>query len=190
MIDKQTIKTLKNITLFKLNGVNENTKFLGRKVLKWIQVSEKSKSELVRNVILNALKKAGILLEYKTGHNLITTAGRTVIARLTAGDATYSGEINYGALGTDSTTATNGDTTLGTEVYRKVQYSQSYSGAVCYVDFFYSATDWDGTAEEFGNFIDGEAGADTGQMFSHLITGGWVKSATESLFVSCQYTYA
>jgi len=122
-------------------------------------------------------------------HNIIVTVGRSVLAQLLAGETTYSGEINYGALGTEvAPVPANSDTQLGTEVFRKLVASQSYEDNVCYLDFFYTAGDCDGTYTEFGNFIDGEAGADTGQLFSYIATGGWVKSNTESLFISCEYT--
>jgi hypothetical protein len=104
------------------------------------------------------------------------------------GDTTYSGEINYGARGTSSTAVANSDTKLGTEVYRKLYASHTTDGNnVVYIDFFYAATDWSGTANEFGNVIDGTSSADTGQLFSHILTGGWTKTDTQSLFISCQY---
>jgi hypothetical protein len=122
-------------------------------------------------------------------HNIIVTAGFNVLARLLAGDTTYSGEINYGALGTKvSPVPVLGDTTLGTEAYRKLVASQSADTNIAYIDFFYAAGDCNGTYTEFGNFIDGTAAADSGQLFSYIATGGWVKTALESLFVSCEYT--
>ncbi len=128
-------------------------------------------------------------------HNLIVTVGLNVLARLLAGDATYSGEINYGAVGTGvAPVPALGDVALDTEEFRKLQSSQSASGTVSYIDFFYSAGDFDtdviGAITEFGNFIDGGAGADSGQLFSYIATGGWTKTSTESLFVSCEYTLA
>lgn len=121
-------------------------------------------------------------------HNLTTTVGRSVLAQRLANTTTYTGVINYGALGSDNTAAAVGDTTLATEVFRKVVASGSYSGNISFVDFFYAKADTNGTYEEFGTFIDGTGSADSGQMFSHLITGGWTKSASESMTVACQYT--
>lgn len=122
-------------------------------------------------------------------HNIIVTVGRAVLAERLAGGTTYSGEINYGALGTGvAPSPANGDTTLDTEAFRKLAASQTFSDNIAYVDFFYTASDTSGTFTEFGNFIDGLAGVDTGQLFSYIATGGWVKSGSESLFVSCQYT--
>jgi hypothetical protein len=139
--------------------------------------------------LLEELKAAGIVQQHLAAHNLITTRGRAVLASLLAGDTTYSGQINYGALGSSSTAVNNSDTQLGTEVYRKLFASHTTDGNnVAYVDFFYAATDTNGTYNEFGNFIDGTASANTGRIFSHILTGGWVKSNVQSMFISCQYT--
>ncbi len=125
--------------------------------------------------------------EYKIT-NLITTVGRATFAQRLANDTTYTGIINYGALGSSATAVANADTTLGTEVFRKVTASTSDTDNIAYIDFFYSKTDTNGTYEEFGTFIDGTASADTGQMFTHALTGSWVKTASESMTVSVTYT--
>lgn len=141
-------------------------------------------------LIYNYLREKGVLIgEVWEKHNIVVTAGRNVLARRLAGNTTYTGAINYGALGTQaSPSIVNGATQLGTEAYRKLVSSQSYSSNIAYVDFYYAATDCNGTYTEFGNFIDGAAGANTGQLFSYIATGGWVKSSVQSLFISCQYT--
>lgn len=139
--------------------------------------------------ILNYLIDCGAVLKINKEHNLITTVGRTEIAKgLTNGRATAP-IINYGALGTAaSPTPSNSSTQLGTEVYRKVPASQSNDNNIAYVDFFYAAADCNGTYTEFGNFIDGTASANSGSLFSYIATGGWAKTSAQSLFVSCQYT--
>ncbi len=141
-------------------------------------------------LLLKYLKDKGIVLDFKYKRNLITTRGRNVLARLLSGDTTYSGQINYGALGTQaSPSPSNSSTQLGTEVYRKIYSSHTQDGNnICYVDFFYAATDTNGTYTEFGNFIDGTGTANSGRIWSYIATGGWTKSALVSLFVSCQYT--
>jgi len=140
--------------------------------------------------ILDVLDSHGILLSHTCQKNLITTVGREVMARLLAGDATYTGEINYGALGSSTTAPANADTTLGTETVRFLASSQAYDENIAYIDFFIEAGTATGTHEEFGNFIDGTALVGTGQMWSHILTGGWTKGASASLFISCQYTFA
>ncbi|MDF1498513.1 MAG: hypothetical protein P1P85_04145 [Patescibacteria group bacterium] len=120
--------------------------------------------------------------------NIVTTAGRTVLARLLIGDVTFSGEINYCALGTDATASTVGDTTLGVEVFRKQISSGSYSTSNAYISTFFTATETTGTYNEIGHFIDGAAGVNTGQLFSRIADPETVelpitKSATESLTI-------
>lgn len=139
--------------------------------------------------ILRRLEAQGVIERHHAAHNLVGTVGRNVIARLLVGDTTYTGAINYGALGTSGTTPNNSDTQLGTELYRKLYASRTTDGNnVSYIDFFYAATDTNGTYNEFGNVIDGTASANTGRLFSHILTGGWVKSNLQSMFISCQYT--
>ncbi|MCX6756343.1 MAG: hypothetical protein NTX85_03310 [Candidatus Nomurabacteria bacterium] len=139
--------------------------------------------------ILSVLRKTGALIKHSHRHNLITTAGRTVLARRIAGNTTYTGAINYGLLGMQaSPVPANSSTQLGTEVFRKLAASQTFDNNIAYVDFFYTAGDTNGTYTEFGNVIDGTATVNTGQLFSYVATGGWVKSNAQSLFVSCKYT--
>ena len=124
----------------------------------------------------------------KVVKNLITTAGRSVLMQRLANTTTYTGIINYGVLGSSATAVANGDTQLGTEVFRKVVASSSYSTNNAFIDFFFAKADTNGTYQEFGTTIDGTASANTGQLFTHALTGGWTKSASESMTVACQYT--
>lgn len=137
-------------------------------------------------VLMESLKR--FMVREMVVKNLVTTVGRSVLAQRLANTTTYTGVINYGALGSSSTAVANGDTQLGTEVFRKVVASSSYTTNVAFIDFFYSKADTNGTYQEFGTFIDGSAGANTGQIFTHALTGGWTKSASESMVVSSQYT--
>lgn len=120
--------------------------------------------------------------------NIVVTVGRSVIAQRLANILTYTGVINYGALGSSSTAVNNSDIKLGTEVFRKIVASTSFTTNVAFIDFFYSKADTNGTYQEFGSFIDGTGTVDTGQLFSHVLTGGWIKASSESMTVSCQYT--
>jgi hypothetical protein len=120
--------------------------------------------------------------------NIVPTVGRAVIAQRLAGVLTYTGTINYGALGTSSTAVTNSDTQLGAEVFRKVPAVVSASSNVATLQFFFTKTETSGTYQEWGVFIDGTASANTGQMLSHLLTGGWTKSSSETMTVLSTYT--
>lgn len=119
--------------------------------------------------------------------NMIVSVGRQVFAGLLIGETTYSGEINYGALGTGSTAVNDADTVLDTEVKRKSIATRSRVGNTITLRFFYTKSDTNGTYEEFGTFIDGTSSADTGAMFNRVLTGGWVKTALEALTVTVQF---
>ena len=183
---KQELKIHQNIFALNLRpDLKEDSKEVG--IVRKLVRKYVFKKDLVKDTIFKQFVAQGLILGVKAKHNLIPTVGRAVLARLLSGDATYSGEINYGALGSGTTAFTNASTILNTEVYRKLASSQAYDDNIAYIDFFIASGDVaDQTFEEFGAFIDGTASADTGQAFSLLITGGWVKSG--SLFISCKYT--
>jgi hypothetical protein len=140
------------------------------------------------NELLQALRK------FKTREmlvrNLVPTVGRAVLAQRLAGTLTYTGTINYGALGSASTAVSNSDVKLGTEVFRKIPATASASSNVSTLQFFFTKADTNGTYNEWGVFIDGTGSADSGQMFSHLLTGGWVKSSGETMTVLSTYTFS
>lgn len=121
--------------------------------------------------------------------NITTTAGRTVLARRLSGNTTYSGSINYTALGTSNTAPTVGDTQLGTETYRKALSSGTYLNNVAYIETFFSASEVNGTFQEYANFIDGSGSANSGQMFNRF-TQTVSKSATETLNVQSVVTFS
>ena len=120
--------------------------------------------------------------------NIIPTVGRATFAQRLIGTYTYTGTINYGALGSSSTSPTNSDVKLGTEVFRKVVASSNVSSNVAFIDFYFAKADTNGTYNEWGTFIDGTESANSGQMFTHALTGGWSKLATESMTISTTYT--
>lgn len=160
----------------------------------WVEKSSKIVADLRQairtgnNAIINTLKQSGAVLEVKEATNIIPTSGRAVLARLLAGDATYSGEVDYGALGSGTTAFTNASTQLNTEVYRSQADSQAFDDNIAYIDWFIASGDVaDQTFQEFGAFIDGTGTANSGQAWSLLITGGWVKSG--SMFISAKYTF-
>lgn len=138
--------------------------------------------------IIKNLMFAGVITNVQTATNIIPTTGRNVLARLLTGDPTYSGEIDYGALGDAvSPVFTNSSTTLVNETFRSQADSQAFDDNITYIDWFIASGDVaDGTFTEFGAFIDGTGAADSGQAWSLLATGGWVKSG--SMFISAKYT--
>ena len=122
-------------------------------------------------------KKAEQIVE-----NITTTNGRATFAQRLGGDTTYTGIVNYTALGDDNTAPVIGDATLGNEVYRKALSSGTDASNVAYLETFFSATETSGTYEEYGMFIDGTGSADTGVLFNRF-TSTVTKTLTETLNV-------
>ena len=137
--------------------------------------------------LLNRLKELSGGVKEKVFYNKIVAVGRECFSRRLINDTTYTGVINYGAVGTGSAAVSDSDTVLDTEVKRKGVATRARSGNVVTLRFFYSKADVSGTLNEFGTFIDGTSTVDTGQMFNRALTGGWVKSASEALSVSVQF---
>lgn len=130
---------------------------------------------------------SGFLLRRFVVENITTTAGRTVIAQRLSGTTTYTGIVNYGAVGTGTTAPAVGQTQLVAETYRKGLSSGTNAANIAYLENFYNATEVTGTLEEFAFFIDGTGSANTGQMFNRF-TQTIVKSNTESLNVQSSVT--
>jgi hypothetical protein len=175
---KQEMKVEYNIDAFTLNNPS-------KKDIALLRLATRYKD----SNIVETLKEKGVIKASDHKHNLIANAGKSVFALLLAGDNTYSGEITHGAVGTGETAKTASDTQLETEIFRTETSSSAVDGNRAYIDFFYDKGDFDeANIKEFGNFIDGEAGADTGQLFS-TISVNWSKTSTESLFVACSYRF-
>jgi len=120
--------------------------------------------------------------------NITTTVGRAVFAQRLSGDNTYTGNVNYCALGTNNAAPVVGNTQLGTETYRKALSSGADSNNICYLENFFTATEVTGTFEEYGFFIDGTGAANSGQLFNRFIQT-IVKTNTESLNVQSTITF-
>jgi len=151
------------------------------------KASPESMNRKMFNNLKRDLKKHATVSRRKEIRNQIVETGREVFARLLIDDTTYSGEINYGLLGDDTTAVSDSDTTLGNEVFRKTIGSRGRTDDTVTLDFYYAKNDTSGTFEEFGTVIDGNSSTDTGELFNRLLTGGWPKTSTESMTVSIQF---
>lgn len=114
--------------------------------------------------------------------NLTTTVGRSVLMQRLSGTTTYSGTVNYCALGTSNVAPVVGNTQLGTETYRKGLTSGTFSSNVAYLENFFTAAEVSGTFEEYGFFIDGNGSANTGQLWNRFI-GTQAKTVLQTLNV-------
>lgn len=103
-------------------------------------------------------------------HNMVVTAAKNAIAQRLAGQSV--GEITYAALGTNSTAPALGNTTLGTELARKLVSVRSYASNVATFQTFFTTSEGNGTLREaglFGNAVGNtaSAAANSGQLFCH-----------------------
>lgn len=121
--------------------------------------------------------------------NITTNDGRTVLAQRLGGDQTFSGIINFTALGSDNTAPALGNTQLGNEVFRKALSSGTNSNNICYLETFFTANEAVGQHEEMGMFIDGNAAANSGKLFNRFISS-INKSNIETLNVQSIITFS
>lgn len=131
----------------------------------------------------------GYKVHEETVHNLIVTAGLGL-----AGDAL--GDIGTGithcALGTDNTAVTIGDTTLTTEVARKVATTRTRVGAVLTVSTFFTAAESTYAIEEIGQFgtSDATTSSGTGTMFTHYLQTYDNSAGSYDLTIDYNLTFA
>ena len=99
------------------------------------------KKDLVRDSLYKELTRQGLILGVMAKHNLVPTVGRAVIAERLAGGITYSGEVDWGAVGDGTTPFSNASTQLNNEIYRKQAASQVFDENIAYIDWFIAAGD-------------------------------------------------
>ena len=119
--------------------------------------------------------------------NITTNIGRNVFARILSGDTTYTGVINYIALGTNTSIANVNNTLLGAETYRKAVSVGESLNNIATVYTFFTPLEVTGTFEEYGCFIDGTGSANSGILFNRFLQN-LAKSSLESLQVSTEIT--
>ena len=136
--------------------------------------------------------KTGKELRRSHYKNLITSAGVIAIARrlINEGAVANEGIITYGATGTNATAPAISDTTLGTELERKLLSVTSRSTNVATLRTFFTESESVGTLTEFGLFgEDASAAADSGTLFEHAAISE-TKTANETLTVEVEITVA
>lgn len=108
--------------------------------------------------------------------NLIMTGsltGRDLFIQYLINGTTYSGGINYGALGTGSTTPAASDTQLAAEVARVgPSTALDISNNQAQFQFYFpDANLANGTYHEAGSFMNGTVSANTGKIFNRALLG-------------------
>jgi hypothetical protein len=120
-------------------------------------------------------------VEVITLHNIACTVGKNSLANRLIGAT--KGEITYFAVGTGTDAPAAGDTTLGTEIYRKQISVRSVSGAIATFRIFFNTSEANDTLKEIGLFgDDATVTADTGTLFARAAVDK-TKTSSETLTI-------
>lgn len=134
-------------------------------------------------VNIKAFDKDGKLIQEDKLSNLITSAGKNMLAQ-SLRDSTLDAEIKYVAIGSDNTAPSSGDTALGNETFRKQVTSQAAGGSVgvTLTNLYVAPEEAVGTIEEIGFFSGSTASAttDSGTLFARVLYSR-TKTAVESI---------
>ena len=127
--------------------------------------------------------KTGKIIERRESDNLIVTAGRQETANLWRGAAATA--FGWTAVGTNNTPPVIGDTTLNTELFRKIWTSDTLAGTTVTTSTTYATTEANGTLREAGQFN----AAAAGDMFNRVTFADLVKNNTMTLTVDFEITF-
>lgn len=135
--------------------------------------------------IITTDSKTGRILRTTPFYNNIvvngSNTGFNLILKRLFGTNTYTLNITHLDIGTDNTTPTFADTTLGSASERAGIATKTLVGDEITFRFFFADVDLpNDDYYEVGLFIDGTSSVDTGQMFSHALFGSvYTKSTGE-----------
>lgn len=125
----------------------------------------------------------GEVVQVEKASNLIVTTGvQGIVDRLLASPTV--GVPTHAAIGTGTTAAAAGDTTLQTELDRNALTSKNRSGAVLTMVADWAAGDGTGTITEAGIFN----ASSSGTLFSRVVFSAVGKTATDTLQINWTWT--
>jgi len=116
--------------------------------------------------------------------NLVTEVGKaSMAAHLRGLTANNQGIITYCAVGTDDTAPDSNNTTLGTELFRKLVSVRENTLKTATFQTFFTTEEANGTLKEAGLFGDSaNEVADSGTLFNHTAIDR-VKSSSDTLTI-------
>lgn len=131
----------------------------------------------------------GRLKKSYTVHNVTCDRGKNVQALRYGNNLTYTGVINYLAVGTGAATPASSDTQLVTELARTtISSALAPTGNQATIEYFFGSAVANGTLTEAGGFMDGTASANSGRMFDHVTLPSIVKTTAETLTITLVVT--
>ena len=135
------------------------------------------------DVNIKALDKDGNVLQEDNLKNLITSAGKNLLAE-SLRNGSLDAEIKFISIGSDNTAPSSGDTTLGNETFRKAVTSQTAGGSVgvTITNLYVAPEEAVGTIEEIGFHSGSSASSttDSGVLFARVLYSR-TKTAVESI---------
>ena len=146
------------------------------------QIPERRKKR--GHIVVTVRDLAGNIIDRQEFHNLLTTVGLNMMRDVLYGDASDA-EIKYMGVGSDDTAPVIGNTTLGTETFRKqITTSTKPANGQVKHSVYIAPDEAVGTIEELGWFAGpaATASADTGIMISRRLYSR-VKTNLESILV-------
>jgi len=142
-----------------------------------------SQAKVRENVELVLRDQDGNIKQVEKASNLIVTTGvQGIVDRLLASPTV--GVPTHAAIGTGTTAAAAGDTTLQTELDRNALTSKNRSGAVLTMVADWAAGDGTGTITEAGIFN----ASSSGTLFSRVVFAAVGKTSTDTLQVTWTWT--
>lgn len=127
------------------------------------------------------------IIEEQLVHNLFVTTGKNSIADRLRG-ATNKGEITYCALGTGTNAPAEANTTLQTEIIRKLISVRSATNNAALFEVFFNKTEANAALKEAGLFGDAAtATADSGTLFARTAIDR-TKTDTQTLTIAWTVT--
>jgi hypothetical protein len=127
-------------------------------------------------IIVHDIKTSKVL-DIKELHNLAVTSGKNLLRDFLNNDGVDG--LTYFAVGTDNTAAASGDTTLGTEVFRKLFTQTNKTSGSLNIKTYVGSTEGNGnTLTEAGLFGGAATGvADSGTLYARATFTGIVKTS-------------
>lgn len=133
------------------------------------------------NVYIQVLDaKSKRLIKAIKGHNLVVLNGRNLTRDLLGGD--FNRDPNIIAVGTDNTAVTDGDTALGTEVFRNLITARIQGSSKITYQLFISDTQANGNTLVEAGLINERNGADT--LFARIVFAPIVKTGAVTVTIT------
>ncbi len=135
---------------------------------RYLEISEKS--FLKGHVKCELMDLSGNVIETKEYKNMVVSVVKNAFAAMINGEvSSFTGIINYGAVGTSTASPALTDIQLTAEIARVVpEPPNSRSANVTTITFYFDPTVGNGLLKEFGAFIDATGTANTGILFDRV----------------------